>query len=461
MYGKHFDVYVDHKALQYIFKPTSKLSAKIFRWQLDLQRYDFTVHYTRGKEHIADFISRIRNTQISVPEEDYSDVEEYVNFITNHNIPKTMSISQINKESENDKLINAFKIAIIRTGKWYEQEVKRFESLKHEFTEHDGIVLRGHRIMVPEKLKLDVMEIVHQGHIGISKSKAVIREKLYWPALDKDVENYNGDCIPCKANSKLPTPEPVTMSELPSATWTEISKDFFGPVPSGEKLLVIIDLYSRFPLVEIMKKTTENSVINRLEKLFSIFRYPEKIKHDNGPPFNSYEFRNYLKSVNIVDAPITPEHPEANAVVENFNKSLKKVIRTANFEQKNWRSEVSKLLLNYRNAPHATTGKCPSLLFFNRPLKTYLPSVERYKSKYDAEVRKRQKDKYEKVKHYTDMKRKAEKEINIGDKVLMKRGKIGKKNESIFYHDLFTVVKRKFSMITVEKSNGQHYTRNI
>ena len=34
------------------------------------------------------------------------------------------------------------------------------------------------------------MEIVHQGHIGILKSKAVIREKLYWPALDKDVENY-------------------------------------------------------------------------------------------------------------------------------------------------------------------------------------------------------------------------------------------------------------------------------
>ena len=42
----------------------------------------------------------------------------------------------------------------------------------------------------------------------------------------------------------------------------------------------------------------------------------------------------------------------------------------------------------------------------------------------------------------------------------MKRGKIGKKNESIFYHDVFTVVKRKFP-ITVEKSNGQLYTRNI
>ena len=229
LYGKHFDVNVDHKDLQYI-KPTSKLSAKIFRWQLNLQRYDFTVHYTRGKEHIADFISRIRNTQISVPEEDCSDVEEYVNFITNHNIPKTMSISQIKKVSENDKLINASKIAI-RTGKLYEHEVKRFESLKHEFPEHDGIVLLENRTMAPEKLKLDVMQIIHQGHIGISKLKAVIREKLYWPALDKGIENYVGDCISSKENSKLPAPEPVTMLELPPAPCTEISMDIFRPVP--------------------------------------------------------------------------------------------------------------------------------------------------------------------------------------------------------------------------------------
>ena len=81
-----------------------------------------------------------------------------------------------------------------------------------------------------------------------------------------------------------------------------------------------------------MKTTTEYAVIKRLENIFSIFGYPCSVKRDNGPPFNSYAFKEYLRAVNIIDAPITPLHPEANSIVENFNRSLKKLIRTAKFE---------------------------------------------------------------------------------------------------------------------------------
>ena len=38
LYGKQFDVVVDHQALKFIFNPRSKLNAKIFRWQLQRQR---------------------------------------------------------------------------------------------------------------------------------------------------------------------------------------------------------------------------------------------------------------------------------------------------------------------------------------------------------------------------------------------------------------------------------------
>ena len=285
---------------------------------------------------------------------------------------------------------------------------------------------------------------------------------MYWPGLDTDIEQFIGDCVPCKANSNLPPPEPITMSELPSSPWSDISIDFFGPLPTGETLLVIIDLYSRFPLVEIMKKTSEIPVINRLESIFSIFGYPESCKRDNGPPFNSHKFKQYLHAVNIKDKPITPEHPEANAVVENFNRSLKKLIRTAKYEHKDWKQELKIFLHNYRNAPHTTTGISPSMLFFNRPLKTYIPSLTKYTSQFDEEVRKRQAEKYDKVKSYTDRTRHAtEKVLAIGEKVLMKRGTIGKKNDSKFLPFIFTVVSTKYSMVTVEKENGQRYTRNI
>ena len=115
------------------------------------------------------------------------------------------------------------------------------------------------------------------------------------------------------------------MSELPKGSWVDISCDFFGPLASGDSLL-ITDLYSRFPFTEVMKTANSAAVINRFERLFSILGYPESIKHDNGPPFNSNEFRYYLKSVNIRDASIIPEHPESNAAVESFNRLLKKLV---------------------------------------------------------------------------------------------------------------------------------------
>ena len=42
----------------------------------------------------------------------------------------------------------------------------------------------------------------------MSKAKAALREKVYWPGLDRDVELKLGQCIACQANSTLPKPEP-------------------------------------------------------------------------------------------------------------------------------------------------------------------------------------------------------------------------------------------------------------
>ena len=83
-----------------------------------------------------------------------------------------------------------------------------------------------------------------------------MREKVYWPGFDADVNEFISRCIPCQANSRISPPEPVKMSTLPEKVFEEISVDFYGPLPNGEKLLNIIDLYSRFPLIEIMKTTT-------------------------------------------------------------------------------------------------------------------------------------------------------------------------------------------------------------
>ena len=81
------------------------------------------------------------------------------------------------------------------------------------------------------------------------------------------------------------------MTNLPKGPWQNVSVDFCGPFPSGDYLLVVIDDHSQNPEVEILNTTSSKTTIPRLDKIFSSFGVPQEVKTDNGPPFNSTDFR--------------------------------------------------------------------------------------------------------------------------------------------------------------------------
>ena len=61
--------------------------------------------------------------------------------------------------------------------------------------------------------------------------------------------------------------------------------DFCGPLPSGEYLLILVDEYSRFPVVAIINSTAASTVIPVVDKIFTNFSIPEITETDNGSPF--------------------------------------------------------------------------------------------------------------------------------------------------------------------------------
>ena len=69
---------------------------------------------------------------------------------------------------------------------------------------------------------------------------------------------------------------------------------------------------------------------------------------------------------------ITPYWPRANAEVERFMRTGKKVVKTATIENKYWKQELNCFLRNYRATPHSTT---PATLLFGRPLAVKLPQT--------------------------------------------------------------------------------------
>ena len=55
-------------------------------------------------------------------------------------------------------------------------------------------------------------------------------------------------------------------------------------IPTGKYLLVIVDEFSRYPIVEVKRSTSMETVIPVVDKVFSLFSFPEVVKTDNGPP---------------------------------------------------------------------------------------------------------------------------------------------------------------------------------
>ena len=59
VFGREFELETDHKPLKHIYGGKQKLAARIERWVLRLQGYQYNVVYRPGKTNIADCLSRL------------------------------------------------------------------------------------------------------------------------------------------------------------------------------------------------------------------------------------------------------------------------------------------------------------------------------------------------------------------------------------------------------------------
>ena len=82
----------------------------------------------------------------------------------------------------------------------------------------------------------------------------------------------------CKAAYDPKPREPLVMSDLPSRKWSCLCTDFYGLLPSGDYLLVIMDEDSRFPEVEVIRSMLARTVIPVFDKLFSSRGIPDNLE---------------------------------------------------------------------------------------------------------------------------------------------------------------------------------------
>ena len=128
------------------------------------------------------------------------------------------------------------------------------------------------QLVVPKVLRDNVVRLAHEGHQGVVMTKYRFRSKVWWPGMDKDVDNLCKVCHGCQVTSSCDPPDPKSRVLPPSAPWQECSANLLvRPLPTGESILVVVDYYNRFLEVAILKSTTSIKIIEAITPMFARF----------------------------------------------------------------------------------------------------------------------------------------------------------------------------------------------
>ena len=256
-----------------------------------------------------------------------------------------------------------------KTRKGVSKDVQVYFDRRHELTIHNGCILRGLRVVIPQSLRERALREIHVSHAGVVRMKSIARLHVWWPSLDKEIENCAKQCVSCQENHKNPPKAQLHPWETATHPWDRLHLDFAGPY-QGYMWLIVVDACSKWPEVISMTSTTAERTIGVLRQLFARFGLPNHIVTDNGPQFAADEFRQFCSNNDIFHTFVAPYHPSSNGQAERFVQTFKSAM------QKGKGSELEKtlnqFLLRYRTTPHPKTGKTPSEIMFGRNIKTRL-----------------------------------------------------------------------------------------
>nr|GEZ28272.1 DNA-directed DNA polymerase [Tanacetum cinerariifolium] len=196
-------VYTDHSALKYLFaKKDAK--ARLLRWILLLQEFDFKVVDTKGaKNYAADHLSRLENS--------------YENVFDPKEINETLPLETISKLAHHDQstlwfadFANYHARKFIIKGMTTQQKNKFFKDVKHYFWDDpylfktcaDQVIRR----CVAGQETIDILTACHSGatggHYGYT-AKKVFDSGFYWPTIYKDAFELVKNCDSCQRQGKI------------------------------------------------------------------------------------------------------------------------------------------------------------------------------------------------------------------------------------------------------------------
>nr|GEV44636.1 reverse transcriptase domain-containing protein [Tanacetum cinerariifolium] len=283
-------VHTDHSALKYLFaKKDAK--ARLLRWVLLLQEFDFDVLDIKGAENLAaDHLSQLEN-----PYENVLDPKEI-----NENFPL--------------------------------ETLKALDILK---ACHNGPT-EGH-------------------HGTNLTAKKVFDAGFFWPTIYKDAYEFVKNCDSCQRQGKISQRDEMPQNSIQICEIFDVwGIDIMGPFPSsrGNKyILVAVDYLLKWVEAKALPTNDARVVCKFLKSLFARFGAPRAIISDRGTHFCNDQFAKVMRKYGVTHRLSTAYHLQTSGQVEVSNRGLKRILeRTIGQNRASWPDKLDDALWAFRTA---------------------------------------------------------------------------------------------------------------
>ena len=374
-YARHVEVETDHKPLEAITKkPLSMAPPRLQRMLLRLQRYDFTAKYKPGKEMVlADTLSRAFIPEIKLDASHMENEVEYHAHSVLHRMPVSANkMEKIREETSKDPtmmiLLNMIHRGWPQSRRQTPVEIHEFWNYRDEMSEIDGVVMKGDRIVIPATLRSEMLARVHDSHLGIEKCRRRARDIIFWPQMNRQIDEMISKCDICQEYQSSNPKEPMVESSLPSRPGELVATDLFHW--EQRDFLLVVDYYSRYVEVVKLDDIKSRTVVNHTKSIFARYGIPSVVRSDNGPQYSGQEYQQFSKEWKFEHQTSSPYYPKSNGLAEKAVQTVKMLLTKAKADGK----DPYLSLLEYRNTPIDDVGS-PAQLLMSRRLQSILPNT--------------------------------------------------------------------------------------
>ena len=160
-------------------------------------------------------------------QQDYELETIQVHIISN-TVPATATkLQKFQYSMGNDSTQTKFKHAVHSDWPTYakdcDPELKDYWSYHEEISLEDGLLFKGHRLIVPKSERQSILEFLCTGHYGINKMTLRERECVFWSGISNDIKTLAETCTVCQENSKSQLKETQQQTEVPLHAWERLA----------------------------------------------------------------------------------------------------------------------------------------------------------------------------------------------------------------------------------------------